>query len=32
MASEITSDGFTINLLSGKVIFIRTLGIYILEI
>jgi hypothetical protein len=32
MASEITSDGFTINLLSGDVIFLRILGIYILEL
>jgi hypothetical protein len=32
MASEITTNGFTINSLSGDVIFLRILGIYILEL
>jgi hypothetical protein len=32
MATQITTNGFTINSLSGDVIFIRTLGIYILEL
>jgi hypothetical protein len=32
MATQITSDGFTMNSLKGDVIFIRTLGIYILEL
>jgi hypothetical protein len=32
MASEITTNGFTINSLSGDVIYLRILGIYILEL